>query len=343
MNRTTIGWCTHTVNPIRAQTTVPASASLVNAGRLPGHDIVAGCGHYCEKVSAGCANCYASRLQARFGMPPFHEQRAGKRDGRIQPYLDRAALTRVLRARKPARIFWCMTDLFGAWVPDEWLDRIFATMALTPQHTHLVLTKRPERMRMYLQRLAGSIALLEAAARDLGHTFQCRTLEGRDVSILPWPIPSIYLGVSIEDPATAAERILPIFDTPARLRFVSYEPALRLVDFRDVGGVDVIGALGDRPHRLDWIIVGGESGPGARPCDVAWIRSVVAQGRAAGVPVYVKQLGAIPQLDGTPYIVPCAWGANGPKNDVRGGRRYDRKHSDPSEWPPDLRVRELPA
>ena len=135
MNRTTIEWCDFTVNPLRATV-----AGYVGAKGE-------GVGHYCEKVSAGCANCYASRLQPRFGMPPFNEQRVGKRDGRIEPFLDRAVLRKVLRRKKPARIFWCdMTDLFGAWVPDDWIAACHAGNATArPPRAHEAARTNAER------------------------------------------------------------------------------------------------------------------------------------------------------------------------------------------------------
>lgn len=122
-NKTSIEWCTHSLNPIRL-----------------------GKGHYCEKISPGCKLCYASRLQFRFGNPEFQDQRGDT----SSVYLNEGTLREPLRMRKPARIFWNdMSDLFGDWVPDDWIDRHFAVMALTPQHTHLVLTKRAKRMREY--------------------------------------------------------------------------------------------------------------------------------------------------------------------------------------------------
>src|SRR5262245_40444774 len=138
MPKTSIQWTDFSTNPIRY-----------------------GKGHYCQKISPGCAHCYASRLQPRFGNPEF-----GGAGGRAPIaltngvtnhdllWLDPQALAAVLRRRKPTRYFWCdMSDLFGAWVPDEFIDRCFAVMALTRRHTHQILTKRPERMAAYLHQL----------------------------------------------------------------------------------------------------------------------------------------------------------------------------------------------
>jgi protein gp37 len=131
-----------------------------------------------------------------------------------------------------------------------------------------------------------------------------------------WPLPNVWLGVSVEDRASLP-RLDTLRETPAALRFVSIEPLLE-----DLGRIRLGG--------IDWVIVGGESGPGARPFDLAWARSTVQQCRAGGVPVFVKQLGAKP-YDG----------------DSLGHERYDlllrdRKGADPAEWPEDLRVREFP-
>src|SRR5437868_3326416 len=104
MGKTTISWTDHSINPIRAR------SKATNA-----------VGHYCEMTSPGCANCYSSNFQKRFNMPAFT---AGTRRGDIEPFLDQSKLQEVLRRKKPTKYFWCdMTDLFGEWVPDEWIDR----------------------------------------------------------------------------------------------------------------------------------------------------------------------------------------------------------------------------
>jgi len=154
-------------------------------------------------------------------------------------------------------------------------------------------------------------------------TFQILTKRpARVASHLPsdWPLPNVWLGVSVES-RKWLHRLDVLREVPAAIRFVSFEPLLE-----DLGEVDLAG--------IDWAIVGGESGPGARPCDLAWIRSVVAQCRAAGVPVFVKQLGAWP----------CGKQAYMDLDPARGGRYVlrDRKGGDMSEWPEDLRVREFP-
>jgi protein gp37 len=155
-----------------------------------------------------------------------------------------------------------------------------------------------------------------------------------------WPLPNVWLGVSVENQHFADERIPLLLQTPAAVRFISAEPLLGPVDLdqfvwpacivtREQHDADHGGGMWCDERCLDWVIVGGESGHGARSFDLAWARSIVSQCRAAGVPVFVKQLGARPLFhDG-------------------GGRTSEGlrhpKGGDPTEWPEDLRVREFPA
>jgi protein gp37 len=152
------------------------------------------------------------------------------------------------------------------------------------------------------------------------------------------PLANVWLGVSVEDQARADERIPLLLQTPSAVRFISAEPLLGSVDLRSGGDVTEVGYIdwlrgfdGSDPPipRLDWVIVGGESGPGARPFHIEWARAIVTQCQAAHVPVFVKQLGADPR---DPH-----WDMGGMVT------LRDRKGGDPSEWPEDLRVREFPA
>lgn len=301
-----------------------ASWTPIRARRRDGLPNKGGGGWACQRVSAGCQNCYAATINKRLGTG-FDYDAKGIAASDI--YLDEKALTQPLHWRRPRRIFVCsMTDLFGEWVPDEMIDRVFAVMALAPQHTFQVLTKRPARMRRYLSN-DDRMYVLRSMIEELteGYT-KCR-----------WPLPNVWLGVSVEDQQRADERIPELLATPAEVRFISCEPLLGPVNLRAVkpDAFSIIDALDgsweqslpewegnveyvpDGPH-IDWIIGGGESGPGARPCDVGWARSVVRQCQAAGVAVFYKQGGA----------------ANRCPHDRKGGHFEC--------FPDDLKVREFP-
>jgi protein gp37 len=343
MGATPIEWTDFSINPLRA--------------RL--RDRV---GHYCEKVSPGCKNCYSSRLQPRFGLPQFQEQR-GNAD--VKSFLDETKLHEVLRRRKPTKFFWCdMTDMFGEWVPDEAIAMCFAAMAATTWHTHQVLTKRADRLREIVPKLYANdgAMLIEAAERLAPQIDACHI--GED----DWkfPLPNVWLGVSAEDQARADERIPDLLATPAAVRFVSAEPLLGRVNLERVlwtqcercgGSCSVPVPGGGRPcpacleHQgfqrggLDWVIVGGESGQQARQCDIAWIRSLVEQCRSAGVAAFVKQLGAKP-VPLKPMRLP-SWNASTGKPhrgwiDDTHHALSDSKGGEITEWPEDLRVREFP-
>jgi protein gp37 len=246
-----------------------------------------------------------------------------------------------------------MSDLFHEAVPDAFIDRVFAVMALAPSHTFQILTKRAERMRDYFDDTktrngCSRLAFVAKASGELGRKEQySRT----------WPLSNVWLGVSVENQHFADARIPLLLQTPAAVRFISAEPLLGEVNFRwakwdDHGpharraeqrppverdGRLLAGSVSDLDglRMLDWVIVGGESGPGARPFDLAWARSIVQQCQAAGTAVFVKQLGsnAIAEYDGL---------AEHPPGAMFDWQTKDRKGGDPSEWPSDLRVREFP-
>lgn len=323
----------------------------------------------CSRVSTGCLNCYAERMAARFSRPglPFHgfaESRSSDLDagggsaprwtGRVELIEDRLAVP--ARSVEPARWFVnSMSDLFHKALSYRDIDFVMASMAVASKHRFLVLTKRAERMCDY--GVSWSHApphlwpeIVRAQARRLGlHNWN---------ETAAWPPPNVMLGVSVEDQATADERIPALLATPAALRFVSYEPALGPVDFESVPLPDaylrmkgVTGCLQPlsekesepddfvyftrKDRKLDWIIVGGESGPGARPFDLAWARETISQCRAAKVPCFVKQLGQM-TVNSSEVIGP--W----PVSPGTFLRWSARKGGDPSEWPADLRVREFP-
>jgi protein gp37 len=228
MGKTNIEWCEHSVNPIRARLKDTCSV-----------------GHYCEKTSPGCSACYASAFQPRFHMPEFQEQRSNEA---IECFLDTSKLEEVLKRKVPTRYFWCsMSDLFGRWVETDWIMQCFQAMMATPQHVHMLLTKRPE-----------TVVVLDEE--------------------LPWR-PWIWLGTSVENDKYMW-RIAALQQTSAYVKFLSLEPLLGPLPCLDLTGINLV-------------IVGGESGPGARPMHADWVRDIRDQCLEAGAKMFFKQWGGV--------------------------------------------------
>jgi protein gp37 len=290
-------------------------------------------GWYCSHASPGCDHCYSEALNRRLGTGI--DYRAQDRD-QVEIYLDEAILRQPLRWKRGRRIFWnSMSDTFGEFVPDEWIDRIFAVCALTPQHRHLILTKRAARMRDYLDAAMRIHAIGKQAGEEC--PLPIAFTEALSPRLL---LENVWLGVSVEDQRRADERIPELLKTPAAVRWVSYEPALGPVslrwlsiNYREAQSRGETITQYDGLKRLDWVVVGGESGPGARPFDIGWARSIVRQCRAAGVACFVKQLGAYPYGMAGDTLPPA----------LNRIKLRDRKGGNISEWPEDLRVREYPA
>jgi protein gp37 len=264
----------------------------------------------CSRVSPGCGGpghaggCYAEGVAARFSNPgfPYHGFAERKRTG--SKWTGKVALidhmlTVPLRWTKPRRIFVnSMSDLFHEALSDDDIDKVFAVMALCSQHTFQVLTKRPMRMRDYFSCSTSDICeRIIFAASCLGHP-HCFT--AADLWTL-WPLPNVWLGTSVEDQTRADERIPLLLATPAAVRFLSCEPLLGPVDLRRIsthgGWYDALAGWrdvreGPAPEGIvDWVIAGGESGPGARPMHPDWARSLRDQCTAAEVPFFFKQWG----------------------------------------------------
>lgn len=247
----------------------------------------------CAKVSKGCKHCYAERDWARLVHLPAYKGRAFTD---VACHSDR--LDQPLRWTKPRMIFVnSMSDLFHPAVPDKFIDLVFAVMAACRQHTFQVLTKRSERMRDYLNDSGRRLAI-DYAARQIGiaEPFTYRRL----------PLPNVWIGVSVEDQTAADERIPLLLQTPAAVRWISAEPLLGPVDLRKwindpcncmvpyeegAGQHSPSCATFQKKWGLDWIVVGGESGPKARPMHPAWARSLRNQCAEAGVPFLFKQWG----------------------------------------------------
>lgn len=335
----------------------------------------------CAVVSPGCVNCYAMKQAHRFsGM-----YKAAGLDGPYQvpgPYY---GLTKATKAgpqwtgavrtvpetvlepcswRTPQRVFVnSMSDLFHEAVPDDFVVEVFATMAVASRHTFQILTKRPERMLEFLTSRGRSADVAVAVFKRFS---SLREADRRSRSALEvWPLPNVWLGVSAEDQRRADERIPLLLETPAAVRFLSAEPLLGPLDlmpFLDAGRETGGPAGWQSETSLDWVIVGGESGSGARPVNVAWIRSVVRQCRASQVPVFVKQLGTrvIDRNDaGFDGTFEDSWPVaiveedriehdlDGTRDGYQGApvriHLRDRKGGNPAEWPEDLRVRAFPC
>ena len=277
-DKTKIEWADATWNPIRARWT----------GAPDGVEPPIG-GH-CEHVSEGCRNCYAETMNRRLGT------RLDFKPGNLAAlasFVDENLLLIPLRWKRARTIFvGSMTDVFGRWVTDEQLDRIFGVMSLCPQHIFLLLTKRPERMRDYLTTCPPAMRAraMQLAVKDL------MAFAEPGITL---PLPNVWLGTSVEDQAAADARIPELRATPAAKRFLSCEPLLGPLTFRwakwhdyrsDQAAGRSISEL-DGMRGLDWVIAGGESGPGARPMHPTWARALREQCAAAGVPFHFKQWG----------------------------------------------------
>lgn len=302
----------------------------------------------CRRISPGCEHCYAERQAARPilsgpGKPYEGLVQIGKQGPRWTGATagpDR--LDEPLRWRKPRMIFPCsMSDLFYEGHTDEQIAAVFGVMAACPQHTFQVLTKRAERMERWFREFMGDEKWKRSSwladPRRPEHAAEVR------LALECWPLPNVWLGVSVEDQQRAQERLPHLLRVPAAVRWVSAEPLLE--------EVDLLPWLKSayESTRVTWAVVGGESGHGARPFDLAWARSVVAQCRAAHVPVFCKQLGARPVTASVDdfkfyYAREGSVGADhhGPVPSRIDYFLRDRKGADPAEWPADLRVREWP-
>ncbi len=285
----------------------------------------------CSKVSDGCKNCYAEKMACRLahmGRREYQDVTCSKDN---MTWFDQwsgntkfveAQLDKPLKRKKPAMFFVCsMGDLFHESVPFEWVDRVMAVVALCPQHTFQVLTKRPERMLEYFTESTPIHGMylnsdvrcrIKDAQREIWYEKTDRTKS--QWSGL-WPLRNLWLGVTAENQETADERIPILLDIPAAVRFVSVEPMLEGINLDAYMGrqYGICNAVYSYSY-LDQVIIGCESGSGRRLCKVEWIQSAVDQCAAAGVPVFVKQI------------------------EVNG-----KVNHNPAEWPESLQVRQWPT
>lgn len=269
----------------------------------------------CDPASTGCDRCYARDIAHRF---------AG-----TKAYPNGFAVTlrpeRFLipfRWRAPRKVFVCsMSDLFHPKVPDDHIARMFVVAALTPQHTYQLLTKRPARMRSLLTSPLWRATLSEQVTQFMD------VLPTRYAGVQDWhrvrewlyarhghfdPLPNVRLGVSAENQTWAQRRIPALAQTPAACRYVSAEPLLGPIDDLALDGIDQV-------------IVGGESGHGARRMDPAWARSIQAQCAATHTSFFFKQAGAVLAREWgsstTKGDVPADWPESFPREDPGGAMR----------------------
>lgn len=282
----------------------------------------------CTKISAGCAHCYAATAANSARLQQFDQYKTvvdgnGNWNGHIE-FVPKV-LDDLLKGKKQRRVFApSMSDPFHPEVKDEWLDQFFAVARLTPNTTYQVLTKRSERMHEYFE----SPDCQSRINNAIGKWSHC-------VEIEDWPLPNMHLGVSVENQAAADERIPWLLKTPAAKRFLSVEPLLEQITLTMLhhAGITNIDCLNGRHglayplqghgEKIDQIIVGGESGPGARPFHLEWARSLQHQCKDSGTAFFLKQVGSNPFLRGEPL------------------KLKDRKGGDISEWPEELRIREI--
>lgn len=303
----------------------------------------------CSVVSSGCKNCYAMSVAYRFSGPgqPYeglavlkngHASWTGKVDFVEEHLLD------PIRWKKPRKIFVnSMSDLFHENVTDEMRDKIFAVMALASNHQFQILTKRPERMKAYLDMVSEEKDMqrwINAAYDIVPDLSPCWAGAAEN---LEWPLPNVWLGVSTEDQETANKRIPLLLQTPAAVRFISAEPLLGEIDLRSYlprrlaldelpGNAMNDGCSEGWTEGLNWVIIGGESGPNARPCHLAWCSRLIVQCKMAKVAVFMKQMGGNISDEDLDYI-----------QRATGKSVHDRKGGNMDEFPLQLRVQEYPA
>lgn len=280
----------------------------------------------CVKVSPGCKFCYAETLVTNrmrlnvWGPPKTTERKRTSESTWKQPL---AWNRKAQREGKRAKVFCAsLADVFEDHPQvAPWREELFALIEQTPHLDWQLLTKRPENLRKFLPQ-----------------------------KWLAEPRPNVWLGTTVEDRARAVARVTHLLATPAAVHFLSMEPLLEDVDLTDI--VDYEDECGTcrEPVRFDalraslwcacciegrepsalakvsWVIVGGESGPGARPFNIDWARLTVARCADAEVACFVKQMGSNPIMEPGPITWPCV----------------DRAGADTEEWPEDLRVQEFP-
>lgn len=323
----------------------------------------------CTKVSPGCLNCYADTRAQRFGQVKWGKGQPRRRtsasnwhlpvkwnkrqvvcltcgewhpsvnwtDVSVSPHIGcclKCSSRQPMEFRRPRVFCASLADWLDEEVPAEWLGDLLTLIHKTPNLDWLLLTKRPENFRT---RLLAARSTIRPDPLDMTDRIDA-WLEDTRIPL------NVWLGVSVEDQTRADERIPILLSIPAKVRFLSCEPLLGPVDLKPFAPFSVAHGLtltdsGKYFGGIQWAIIGGESGPNARPCNVEWIRSLVSQCRDAGVAPFVKQLGTSVVVGGDDDF------SDG--GQYMGENRYrkelaDKKGGDMAEWPEDLRVREFP-
>ena len=304
MGKTSIEWSADSVNPL--------IAFNVDEKR----------GWFCEKIAAGCKNCYAERMNQWRGNGVRY---AADQAAKVTMKLDEKLLRKIAGFKKPRKIFPCdMTDLFGRWVPDEWIDAVLAAFYGLPERFEIqFLTKRAARMQEYMAAPDRRQKVLKAGF-GLGLRWALAGTQSLVESPAAWPPPHFQFGVSVACQEDVEIQIPAMLRTPAALRWVSYEPAIGPADiFKYLSPMCPFSKDEHKRHqngnlicdyrKIDWVVCGSESGPGRRPWKLEWFEKVVQDCTEAGVPVFVKQL-----TDASGYRIPF------------------------EQWPTNLQVRQFP-
>lgn len=260
----------------------------------------------CFPQGPGCEHCYAAMMAARFSKGYYRglarmEDGEGRWTNRVKFFPKK--LLEPWSRKSGKKFFVCsMGDLFHDQVPPDWMDHAFAVMAGVPRHTFQVLTKRPRAMAGYLSDPATPGNVWEVLEELLpGHSYHAANLDRfREDRAMRWPLRNVWCGVSAEDQDRYDDRIGALLKTPARIRFVSLEPLLGPIDLK----------LDYLPGKVDWVIVGEESGQGRRRAmDEGWVKSIRNQARKAGAAFFYKQrrlnittMEETPELDGRRWV-----------------------------------------
>jgi protein gp37 len=350
---TKIEWCTETWNPI--------------AG--------------CTKVSPGCDHCYAERMANRLANIALKDDHHGEYfrvDGigkyamvtlddkwNGKTFFDESQIVKPFRWKVPRKIFVIsMGDLFHESVVFADIDQVITVIAMNPQHTFLVLTKRPDRMKRYFENRLDPWDYLKIHAYNLSeYLINGKMPEGwmwdpqylddgeggydKDSELIwegAWPLKNLWLGVTAENQEYANKRIPILLQIPAIKRFVSVEPMLGPIDFYEPqmgnehyntlkGFGDISGGNGHfGGPKLDWVICGGESGPGARPLHPDWVRSIRDQCKEANVPFFFKQWGMYRPFEPTAQPPFYRDVASNVEYDGHGMNFYDQYSGEPGKW-----------